>query len=947
MAAAETPRTRHENQPFPTFALFYQAVHGRAPFPWQVRLAEEVARTETWRPVGVQTGLGKTACLDIAVWWLASQADRPPAERTAPTRIWWVVNRRLLVDSTAEHAERLADLLNGATCQLDDHSQELIAAVGSRLCSLSANPSASPLQVIRLRGGLTSRTPTDPSTPAIILCTLPMYGSRLLFRGYGSKARAIDAAMAGTDSLVLLDEAHLAPHLKKLLPALAECTPGARSPLSESRSQTRLVPLTATGDQSDGPPFLLDDADEANPVVRRRLDATKPLQLREGSGDRGRSLAQMTHDLLQQAPAPSSCLVFANAPKTARTAFDRLRKQYDGKADILLLTGLMREREAERIRRWILDPDGGIPASRDPTKERAKHFIVVATQTLEVGADVDAEYLVTEGCGVRALTQRLGRLNRLGRLAHSKALYVHFPLEAAKRVKNPKNPRNSSRPSWPIYGEEPAVVWQRLRDALDDDKTVNLSPRQIARALGPPDDVLSDAPEVLPGLLWEWIKTTTPPEGEAPVDPYFSGIEGPSYTVSLLWRVHIPKDGTRLWPRPTDREAIDVRLTEVRETLKGEEVHCLATDGVTVETISATELRPGHRVVLPAKRGLLDEFGWNPDAHEPVVDTSLAGNGLPLDDHALEHLCDVRLKAAIDTASGIAKDGDEDVDQATQQEAAEEVLEAIRTAATPRGWQDEEWAAFANTLTPRVMQARGEVARLRVETPRPEPRSVELDETSLGPQAVELEVHGGAVGRRARDIAIKVGLSPHLCEIIEVAGRAHDIGKADQRFQRWLDPEGKRDVLVAKSNTPRHRWEATRAASGWPRGGRHEALSARLVEAWLEQVPTWGKQFSELSTEEQQTARELMLHLVISHHGKGRPLVRPVTDDTLAVVSGDVEGVTVSVPAELSRADWNQPARFKRLNDRFGPWGLALLEAILIRADHAVSAGTNVDWDPL
>ena len=90
-----------------------------------------------------------------------------------------------------------------------------------------------------------------------------------------------------------------------------------------------------------------------------------------------------------------------------------------------------------------------------------------------------------------------------------------------------------------------------------------------------------------------------------------------------------------------------------------------------------------------------------------------------------------------------------------------------------------------------------------------------------------------------------------------------------------------------------------------------------------------------------------MLHLVISHHGKGRPLVRPVTDDTLAVVSCDVEGETVRVPAELSRTDWNQPARFKRLNDRFGPWGLALLEAILIRADHAVSAGTNVDWDPL
>ena len=946
MTANQHTPTSQEGQPFPTFAQFYQAINGRAPFPWQERLAEEVVQTETWRPVGVQTGLGKTACLDIAVWWLASQADRPPAKRTAPTRIWWVVNRRLLVDSTAEQAERLASLLEGATCQLDDRSQQVVAAVGHRLRRLSAAPSAKPLQVISLRGGLASRTPKDPSSPAIILCTLPMYGSRLLFRGYGSKLRAIDAAMAGTDSLVLLDEAHLAPHLQKLLPALAECTPSARSPLGETRSQAQLVPLTATGNQADGAPFLLDAADEANPVVRQRLDAAKPLELREGAGDGVSSLAKAALDLLRKVPTPSSCLVFANTPKTARALSNRLRKRLGGKADVLLLTGLMREREAERIRQWILDPDRGMPASRDATTPRARHFIVVATQTLEVGADVDAEFLVTENCGVRALTQRLGRLNRLGRHSRSRAIYVHVPRKPAKGGKQSKE---TSRTPWPIYGHEPADVWKNLQKAKGDSETVDLAPRQIASVLGPPppSEALSNAPEVLPGLLWEWIKTTTPPEGEAPVEPYFSGIEGPSYRVSLLWRIHIPKEGERLWPRATDREAVDAPLTEVREILKEEEIQRLTADSTTIETVPATQLRPGDRVVLPTQRGLLDEFGWNPDAQEPVVDTSLAGNGLPLDSQTLEHLCGVYLKRQIDTALGIANDEDEDIDQAAQQEAAGEVLEAILQAATPAGWAEEEWADFVKTLTPMVVQAHGEVPRLRVEKPRSEPRNIEFDETSLGPKAVELEAHGTEVGRRARDVASRIGLPPHLCEVVKIAGRAHDIGKADQRFQRWLDPEGERHDPVAKSSTPRHRWEATRVAAGWPRGGRHEALSAWLVEAWLEQMPVWGDQLRQLSAEEQQTARELLLHLVISHHGKGRPLVRPVADDTLAEVCGMVEGVAVRVPANLARVDWNQPARFKRLNDRFGPWGLALLEAILIRADHAVSAGTNIDWDPL
>ena len=942
MAASKRPVAPPENGSFPTFAEFYRAINDRQPFPWQARLAEEVARTETWRPVGAQTGLGKTVCLDIAVWWLASQAGRATAERTAPTRIWWVVNRRLLVDSTAQHAEELAGLLGGATSQLDDRAQQVVAAVGNRLRSLSVAPSAKPLQVIRLRGGLASHTPKDPSSPAIILCTLPMYASRLLFRGYGSKLRSIDAAMAGTDSLVLLDEAHLAPYLKKLLPALAECTPGARSPLAEARSQARLVPLTATGDQADGEPFLLNDDDEANPVVRQRLDATKRLQVREGAGDGVRSLADAAQDLLQQAPVPSSCLVFANTPKTARAVFDLLMKQYDGKADLLLLTGLMREREAERIRRRILDPRQGFPATRDASEPRARHFIVVATQTLEVGADVDSEYLVTETCGVRALTQRLGRLNRLGQHGRSRAIYVHVPPKVAKRSKKPNGA------TWPVYGKEPAAVWQRLRDALADDGTVDLAPRHIARVLGPPPpEEASSTPEVLPGLLWEWIKTTTPPEGEAPVEPYFSGIEGPSYAVSLIWRVHIPEDDERLWPRATDGEAIDVPLQDVRAALKEEEVQRLATDGVTVETVSADQLWPGDRVVLSAQRGLMDEFGWNPDADKPVFDASLAGNGLPLDSQALEHLCDVRLKRQIDAASGLADD--EEIDQAAQQEAASEVLEAIQAAATPAGWDDDEWTDFVDTLASRVVQARREVPRLRVENPQQEPWNIELDETSIswGAEAVELEAHGVAVGGRARDIATSIGLPPHLCEVIEAAGRAHDIGKADERFQRWLDPEGKRGTLVAKSSTPRHRWEATRVASGWPRGGRHEALSAWLVAAWLERVPAWGDWLPQLSAEEQQMARELLLHLVISHHGKGRPLVRPVADDTLAEVCGQVEGVAVRVPANLSRTDWNQPARFKRLNDHFGPWGLALLEAILIRADHAVSAGTNVDLDPL
>ena len=175
---------------------------------------------------------------------------------------------------------------------------------------------------------------------------------------------------------------------------------------------------------------------------------------------------------------------------------------------------------------------------------------------------------------------------------------------------------------------------------------MDLPPRRVTEVLGPPGDDPGRAPEILPGILWEWVKTTSPPDGEAPVEPYFSGIRGAEYSVSLIWRVHVPDEGQRLWPRATDHEAVDVPLAEVREALESDEdLRRLTPDAATVEATRAANLRPGDQIVLPADRGLLDRFGWNPAASESVVDASLAGQGLPLDGEAIERLCGIDANA--------------------------------------------------------------------------------------------------------------------------------------------------------------------------------------------------------------------------------------------------------------------------------------------------------------
>ena len=922
-------------KPMPDFPEFYREIHHREPFPWQRRLAALVARTGQWpNEIGVPTGMGKTACLDIAVWWLASQADLAPVDRTAPTRIWWVVNRRLLVDSTAKQAEELAALLSKSeTTNSAQSDNPAVAAVAARLRKISADPNASsPLEVISLRGGISSRTPTDPSHPAVILCTLPMYGSRLLFRGYGSSLRSVDAAMSGTDSLVLLDEAHLAPHLRSLLNAAEECMPGVEPIFGNQRSRATLVALTATGDTDQDCRFDLEDSDLRHAEVKKRLDASKPTEVRIAkSRDGAKHLCAAALDLLQQALTPASHLLFANTPKTARQVHGELVKRIAERgfeSDVLLLTGLMREREARMVRERVLDPAEGMAAA-GKIEGRQRHLIVIATQTLEVGADIDAEYLVTEACGVRALTQRLGRLNRLGRFPHARAIYVHTPSTGTGTLK--------SVDFWPVYGSEPAEVLKRLNQAKKDDNgLIDLSPRQIARTLGIPGDNPGRAPELLPGILWEWIKTTTPPEGEAPVEPFFAGIANPRRAVTVFWRSHLPANGERLWPRATELEAVDVPIGELRQALSEQTVHRIHNDSETLEELPVSRIRPGDRVALSTDRGLLDRHGWNPVAAETVVDVSLAKHGLPLDAVAIKRLCGIELAVPIRRILGSDADESQEVDEDEREKAIEEILAAIRGVDTPAEWAATEWEEFTAALQPRLVTASREVPRLAVEKPEAERLVADLDETSLVGEEfpgdlATLDGHGNAVGARARLVAERIGLLAQLAEVIELAGDLHDIGKADGRFQQWLDPERKSNVAMAKSGTPRHRWSATRAAAGWPRGGRHEALSARLTNKWLEANSDWGTQ----------EERDLLLHLIVSHHGKGRPMVLPVRDSSQESVRTRLSGMNIEVPANLAEVDWTQPARFRRLNKNFGPWGLALLEAIVIRSDHAVSAITG------
>lgn len=99
----------------------------------------------------------------------------------------------------------------------------------------------------------------DPARAAIVVGTVDMVGSRLLFSGYGCgfKSKPLHAGFLGQDSLIVHDEAHLEPAFQNLITSLEKkqrrC--GAARPL-------RVLELTATSRDGGRGSFSLDDLED-------------------------------------------------------------------------------------------------------------------------------------------------------------------------------------------------------------------------------------------------------------------------------------------------------------------------------------------------------------------------------------------------------------------------------------------------------------------------------------------------------------------------------------------------------------------------------------------------------------------------------------------------------------------------------------------------------------
>ena len=185
----------------------FRAVADHPPYPWQRRLYMELVAGRVPVALEIPTGLGKTACVLVGLFARLANPE-------LPRRIVYIVDRRAIVDQTAACIRGWIDRI------------ETLPELAGAFHACAAFPGRRPVGLGVLRGGLADdgEWRADPARPAVVVGTVDMVGSRVLFAGYGAgrSRRAMDAGLLGHDALIVLDEAHLAPAMGELLRAVAE-----------------------------------------------------------------------------------------------------------------------------------------------------------------------------------------------------------------------------------------------------------------------------------------------------------------------------------------------------------------------------------------------------------------------------------------------------------------------------------------------------------------------------------------------------------------------------------------------------------------------------------------------------------------------------------------------------------------------------------------------------
>ncbi len=765
------------------------------------------------------TGLGKTSVVTIWLITLLTHADK------VPRRLVYVVNRRTVVDQTTVEVGRLRERLGEMPDSL---------ALLKRLCAV---PTEIPLGLSTLRGQFADNREwcADPARPAVIVGTVDMIGSGLLFSRYtcGFKARPHHAALLGQDALLIHDEAHLEPAFQTLLDYIV----AEQKHCGDSRP-LRVLQLSATNrndapSNDSTPPLRLSKADEDNQIVSKRLHATKQLRLTAIADEK--QLADKLSELaLARRDSGRSVLVFARSVEAVQKIESSIGK---AKLPVAVLTGTMRGKERDKLVKDSTFLRFLPPSSRPgPTQELSDGTVyLVATSAGEVGVNLSADELVCDLSTFESMAQRFGRVNRFGDITDSTIDVVHPESFKAD------DPMEDAR-------ARTLALLRQLDDNASPHALGELDPAARSAAFSPKPEMRPATDILFDTWAMSTIRGLLP--GRPPVAPYLHGeAEWEPPETQVAWRdeveiigeslssVYPPEElladfplkphellrdrSSRVWG-----ELANLANNVLANSVKQPHVWLVSDDGsVEVKPLrefaekDTEELLYGRMILLPpsigglSERGLLDGNAPAPEGSSlDVADIVDGPDGKPLrrrirsttTDVPIEHR-HLRLVRVID----MLRD-DENLDETSEETLAKRYWL----------WLEAPKASGADSL-------------------RNAGESIRLDE-----HLCDVEAH-------ARAIVEKLKLPSPLAQCVILAARFHDLGKRRLYWQRGI------------GNMDATRWLAKAGPELRPRllAERYRHEFGSLLDAEKDQV------FRVLSSDDQ----DLVLHLIAAHHGRGRP----------------------------------------------------------------------------
>ena len=771
----------------------------------------------------VPTGAGKT--LAVVLGWLYRRRFHPDATVRATTPHWLVVCQpmRTLVEQVRKDVERWLDALRAAGYDV-------------------------PVEVHVFMGGeptLREEWRNRPDRDAVVIGTQDMLLSRALNRGFGSSRYAwpVEFGALSTGTHWVFDEVQL----------MGAAVPTGRQLAAFRTRWPSLLPHGSTWMSATVSDALLETVD--NPTVETRVelsaaDRRGPLSKRLQAGKRLSEL-ELPTDPKQRAKALAERVIEKHRPGTLTIIVQNNVASAQAlhaalvvtkpklAADLLLLHSRFRSGDRRRLVDELIAPV--------PPQGR----IVVSTQVIEAGMDLDAAVLFTEAAPWSSVVQRLGRCNRAGDTADAEAIWFA--------------PSKPERPL-PYDADELSLAMSELR-SLEGQEVI---PDGLAERVPP---TIALHPVLRSRDLLALFDTTADIGGaDIDVSPYVRDRKDDS-TVSIAWRL-LPQlfddRQRRAEKKPTQPELCPAPLgKELRDWAAANRVYRYDIIERRWEPLESNQLRPNVQLLADVKAGgYTVDRGWDPMSKSVVL-------AVGEDDQEVDPQAE-RFEAPDDDSAS--------VDQRCWVSLASHLLDTERAA-------DALFAAFA------------------------------IDDDDLR-QAV-------------------VG-----------AARLHDIGKAHAVFQdtmrRAADQKGwpgfEANAPLAKSNgNARHdrkffRHELATALALLDDEGAASALDAYKPDL-----------------------RFLLVYLTAAHHGRVRMTLRSLPSEERGRVLGvadDERLPSIQVADQLIPESTLRPShlmglglhpggsrpwfeRADELLERYGPFNLALLEAIVRFADWRASSAPS------